>query len=132
MIPAELAKRIAALDWSGASLQHQLAVVAACETLTNLESHMHAPPSNVVPLRAPVRWTRILQLDGREWASTHSLAGPGAAWGWIVETVAAEHGCAEEQVGCAESEPDGLYDGDDLVTIDGLPAYRISHRLRCK
>lgn len=125
MSPAELAKRIAALDWSGASLQHQLAVVAACETLTQLDAPP-APPSNVVPLRAPVRWTRILQLDGLEWASTHSLVG--AAWGWIVETVVVEHGCGEEQVGCAESEPDGLYDGDDLVTIDGLPAYRISHK----
>jgi hypothetical protein len=35
MTPSALADRIAALDWSGVSLQHQLAVTAAVETLRN-------------------------------------------------------------------------------------------------
>lgn len=35
MTPAALADRIAALDWSCVSLQHQLAVTAAMETLRN-------------------------------------------------------------------------------------------------
>lgn len=33
MQPSELADHIAALDWSGTSLQHQLAMAAAVETL---------------------------------------------------------------------------------------------------
>jgi hypothetical protein len=33
MQPSELAQRLAALDWSNTSLQHQLAVACAVETL---------------------------------------------------------------------------------------------------
>lgn len=122
MSPADIAQRIAALDWSATSLQHQLAVTAAVETLKGFE------PSNVValPVRPRTYWTTICQLDGREWA-TSSHFGPSGAWSWIVETVAHEHGVSEDQVGCAESGEDQPYDCDDLVTIDGLPVYRIRH-----
>lgn len=37
MTPSALADRIAAMDWSGVSLQHRLAVIAACETLKSLD-----------------------------------------------------------------------------------------------
>jgi hypothetical protein len=120
MNPAELAKRVAALDWSATSLQHQLAVCAAVETLKGLE----VMQTNVVtlPARSRTRWTQICQLDGREWASTID-----GAWGWIVETIAAEHCVHEDRIGSLESGEDAPYDCDDLVTIDGLPAYRIQH-----
>lgn len=85
-----------------------------------------AAPSNVIPL--PVRqrtcWTTLHQLDGRPWA-TSSHFGPSGAWAWIVESVAHEHGCGEDQIGCLESGEE--YDCDDLVTVDGLPVYRIQH-----
>jgi hypothetical protein len=138
MIPADLAQRIAALDWSACSLQHQLAVTAAVETLKGFEpvtiperpsGRMTAcVPSNVVPLPVYPRtcWTTLHQLDGRPWA-TSSHFGPGGAWNWIVETVAHEHGISEDAIHCAESGEDQPYDCDDLVTIDGLPVYRIRH-----
>lgn len=69
-----------------------------------------------------IRTTRLLHLDGREWASA-GFMGPGDAWGWIVESVAAECECAEDDVHCVE-DPEG---GGDLVTVDGLPCYRIAH-----
>lgn len=48
---AALADRIAALDWSATSLQHQLAVGCAVETLRNAEA---APSSNsVIPCPNP-------------------------------------------------------------------------------
>jgi hypothetical protein len=68
------------------------------------------------------RWIRLLHLDGREWCSA-GFTGPGSAWDWIAETVAHELSCSEEAVGCLESEEDG-----DLVTVDGLPCYRIARR----
>jgi hypothetical protein len=60
-------------------------------------------------------------LDGRRWASTGFLrgTGPTAAWEWIATTVAAELDCSEEEVGCMECT-----EGNDLVTVDGLPVYR--------
>lgn len=124
MNPADLAQRIAALDWSATSLQHQLAVTAAVETLKGFEPMQ----SNVIALPVQKRtcWTTLHQLDGREWA-TSSHFGPGGAWAWIVESVAHEHSVSEDQVGCAESGEDQPYDCDDLVTIDGLPVYRIRH-----
>jgi hypothetical protein len=146
--PAELAQRIAALDWSGLPLQHQLAVSAAVETLkgipmTTTEAAIGVAIRqngevidaremfNVVPL--PVRprtcWTTLHQLDGRPWA-TSSHFGPGGAWEWIVETVAHEHGVSEDQVGCAESDETQPYDCDDLVTVDGLPVYRVQHLVK--
>lgn len=120
MSPADLAQRIAALDWSATSLQHQLAISAAVETLSG-----KALPTNIVtlPVKPRTCWTTLYHLDGRKWASS-SHFGPNGAWSWIVETVAAEHGCAEDAVHCAESND---YNGDDLVTVDGLPLYRIQH-----
>jgi hypothetical protein len=143
MSPAEIVERIAALDWSATSLQHQLAVGAAVETLKGMESVMtESVPievlsgvainqiyqnSNVIalPVRPRTCWTTICHLDGREWARS-SHFGPEGAWGWIVESVAAEHGVSEDQVGSLEGSEES-YDGDDLVTIDGLPVYRIQH-----
>lgn len=138
MSPADLAQRIAALDWSGTSLQHQLAVSAAILTLshpsgnfvTALEVTFGAPPEPcnilVLPVRQRTCWTTICHMDGRTW-STSSHFGPGGAWNWIVESVAHEHNVSESAVGCIESDAEGPYDGDDLVTIDGMPVYRIQH-----
>lgn len=168
MSPADLALRIAALDWSETSLQHQLAVTAAVETLKSLTgkaepmtlleaisgiafrkinadgscetvdaaevlsgvaiNQIYQASRNVValPVRPRTCWTTLCQLDGRPWA-TSSHFGPEGAWGWIVESVMHEHGVSEDQVGCAESGEDQPYDCDDLVTIDGLPVYRIQH-----
>jgi hypothetical protein len=118
----DLASRIAALDWSGTSLQHQLGVAAAVETIMGFGG---AAPSNVValPVRPRTCWTTLCHLDGREWARS-SHFGPEGAWGWIVDTVTHEHGCNSDDIHCAESDE---YDGDDLVTVDGLPMYRIQH-----
>lgn len=143
MSPADLAQRIAALDWSTTSLQHQLAVSAALEALkgfepmTTLEAvqgvairqngeTIDAANVYVLPVRQRTCWTTLHHLDGREWA-TSSHFGPGGAWSWILESVAHEHSVSEDQIGCAESGEDQPYDCDDLVTIDGLPVYRIRH-----
>jgi ribosomal protein S27AE len=45
MTPSRLADRIAALDWSGTSLQHQLAVTAAVETLRKQERDAREVPA---------------------------------------------------------------------------------------
>lgn len=139
MTPLDLAQRIAALDWSATSLQHQLAVSAAILTLTQGNAPMPSPapqstlddllavrPCNVtvLPIKARTCWTTLHHLDGRPWA-TSSHFGPGGAWAWIVESVREEHACSEDAVGCLESGEE--YDGDDLVTVDGLPVYRIRH-----
>lgn len=64
---------------------------------------------------------RIHHLDGRPWASAGFLPPfqPGAKWDWIANTVARECECDEDQVGCVES------DDGDLITVDGLPVYRV-------
>lgn len=163
MSPAELAHRIAALDWSATSLQHQLAMSCAVEALRGADAPTatagppSVPPGTPDPLTAaelaigaayrldgkavevsnvvalPVRprtcWTTLHQLDGRAWA-TSSHFGAGGAWAWIVETVATEWSVEEDAVHCTESDSEGIYDGDDLVTIDGLPVYRIRHLVR--
>ena len=118
MSPAELARRIAALDWSATSLQHQLAVSAACATLKGFEPMQ----TNVVqlPVRPRTCWTTLCHLDGREWARS-SHFGPGGAWNWILDAVQEEHGVNEDQIGCIET------DDGDVVTIDGEPIYRIEH-----
>lgn len=124
MTPHQLAARIVTLDWSTLPLQHQLAICAVLETLLSLPA-MEPPvtPCNVLPFpNVTHRWVRILHLDGREWCKA-GFTGPSDSWAWVQETVAHELGCSEDDVGCAESE-----DGD-LVTVDGLPAYRIAHGL---
>jgi hypothetical protein len=86
--------------------------------------------SNVVALfpktrPAPtLRHVHLLHLDGRPFCSAGFLPGLASApWSWICEVVAAEHECSEEDVGCAEAGED--LDGD-FVTVNGIPAYRIS------
>jgi len=135
MNPSELATALKRLDWSATSLQHQLAVSCAVETLkgtapmTPTQAELdRAFPSNVTPFPTRTRWTTLHQLDGRPWA-TSAHFGPEGAWGWIVETVAHEWSVSEDAVGSLEGVED-VYDGDDLVTIDGLPAYRLRHKWR--
>lgn len=155
MSPIQIAERLAALDWSECSSTHQLAVSAAVETLKGLATIIDEPmtaieaaigvayrldgkaidaseivtfapePPKIVlfPVKTRTCWTTLCHLDGREWARS-SHFGPAGAWSWIVETVTHEHGCNEDDVHCAESDE---YDGDDLVTVDGLPLYRIRH-----
>lgn len=155
MQSTDLAQRLAALDWSATSLEHQLAVSAAVETLGGapmpvpyphqvgspyfdgaeaFECHqtfplpasvmqcLHPTASNVValPVAPRTRWTRLYDLKGNLWASSCHFGAEGA-WGWVLETVAAEHGVSEDQISSLE----GL--DDDLVTIDGLPVYRLRH-----
>lgn len=64
----------------------------------------------------------LLHLDRRPFASTSFLpgAGPGAAWNWIVETVARELEADPESVHCDEGES-----GCDVITVDGLPVYQV-------
>lgn len=125
MSPAELAQRLAALDWTATTLQHQLAVGAAVETLKSITHGVDPMPhaTNVIalPVRPRTCWTTLCHLDGREWARS-SHFGPGGAWNWIVESVAHEHGVSEDQIGGQEGE-----DGEDFVTVDGLRLYQICH-----
>jgi hypothetical protein len=146
MKPAEAAKMLADLNWSGMPTPHQIAVSAALETLKGLtepdprklamssaygnsnERFKPAEFQNVVALPVPprTRWTRLYHLDGRIWSSA-SHFGPEGAWGWVLETVAHEHGVSEDQISSAESDETQPYDCDDLVLIDGLPVYRLRH-----
>jgi hypothetical protein len=86
---------------------------------------MNGPSCTLLPFpsAASVRLqstVNLLHLDGRLFASAGFLPGdPGAAWGWIVETVAHEHGCHEDDVHTGESN-----DGD-TVTVDGVPVYMV-------
>ena len=129
MTPAQLAQRIAALDWSALPLQHQLAVTAAVLTLEN-----HAmPDSNVLPFRAlfpppltaaqlrgceyvPARRVMLTRLDGTPFADALVGRAGGAAWDWVVETVANELGCC----------PEDIHADDDTVTVDGIPCFIIA------
>lgn len=119
MTPTEIAEHLSRLDWSATSSTHQLAVSAAAESLRE--------PTNIVrlPVRPRTCWTTLCHLDGRRWASSSGF-GPEGAWSWIVDTVAHEHGVTDDQIGGLE-DLDGIYDHDDLVTVDGLPVYRVQH-----
>jgi hypothetical protein len=82
--------------------------------------------THLIPFPRPaLRHITLLQLDGRPWA-TAGFTGPSDAWGWVAETVAHEHAVSEDDVGCIE-DPDGA--GLDLVTVEGMPVYRIFHGL---
>jgi hypothetical protein len=64
----------------------------------------------------------LLTLEGAPFASAGFLPGdPGAPWAWIQSLVASEWGVEEDAVGTLESEEDG-----DLITVDGLPMYRVA------
>lgn len=134
-----------------ASLTHQIAMSAAVQELLTLPAGdpraaalkiamgtaygrmatIPAPRSNVIPLpvKQATRWTVIKTLDGAHWASSHDFGVTGA-WSWIVDTVAAELEMSEteadERIASLEGSED-QFDGDDLVTVDGLPVYRIEH-----
>jgi hypothetical protein len=84
-----------------------------------------APNVVTLPVKPRTSWTVLRHLDGRRWACSSGF-GPGGAWSWIVESVMAEHGVNEDAIGNREGVED-QYDGDDLVTVDGEPVYRIEH-----
>ena len=73
------------------------------------------------------RWIRLCNPEtGKAVFTAGFTAGdPGAAWGWVLETMREEHGAHEDDVGCVE-DPEG---GGDLVTFEGVPHYRIRHGL---
>jgi hypothetical protein len=141
----DLAERITALDWSACSLQHQLAVSAAVETLRgeplyvqvvgrakrNLPEPVFVPSlDNVIAHPALARTHRTVALVTLDTNHTFASAGfsggcAGDSWEWIVSTVAAELGCHVDQVGCVEGSEDGAQGTGDFVTVDGLPVYLI-------
>jgi hypothetical protein len=88
---------------------------------------IHSNVVALVPKNAPIptmRHVTLLTLDGRQFATAGFLPGLASApWAWICETVVAECGCDEEDVGCQEAGEEG---GGDLVTVDGLPVYRVA------
>lgn len=128
MTNAELARRLSALDWSNTSLQHQLAISAAVDTLsgTPLPAH-HCGAArhvdNVIDLTEVFQRERtqrgrtvaLTRLDGTPFTSRAFTPGPAdAPWAWIAETVSKELGVAPEAVGCVDP---------NWVTVDGLPVY---------
>jgi hypothetical protein len=68
MTPLELASRLAAMDWSGCSLQHRLAVACAVETLEGLGGS----GGEVVAFEVPMFLHQKL-----EHAQQHKLVAPG-------------------------------------------------------
>ena len=72
-----------------------------------------------------LRWIRLCDPKTGTEAFAAGFDGPCSAWGWIVETVAHEHGCHEDDVHCEED----MEGGGDLVTVDGVALYRIRHGL---
>lgn len=89
--------------------------------------HEPAPAACTILAFPPARSERLvstvtlLHLDGKTtFATAGFLPGnPGDAWNWIVETVAGELECAEEDVHAGES------DEGDTVTVDGIPVYMV-------
>lgn len=93
-----------------------------CEPVTVPDmSNVVAHPA--LRARRTHRTVSLVTLDtGHTFASAGFSGGcAGDSWEWIQETVAAECGCHRDSVGAAE----GL-DGEDFVTVDGLPVYQIS------
>lgn len=74
------------------------------------------------PLHLPrPRTVTLLTLSGAPFCSAGFLPGdPGAPWAWIQSCVSEEWGCSEEQVGASEGN-----DGEDFVTVDGVPVVRV-------
>ena len=69
------------------------------------------------------RTVRLLNLNGVEFARAGfptTDRDPGAPWEWIVETVGHELDVWPDQVGASEGP-----DGEDFVTVDGIPVYQI-------
>lgn len=127
MTPTELATRLATLDWSGCSLQHQLAINAAVVVLDpSRRVPCKGPGAEVIALvpkgaRREAHTVRLLTLDGHHMVEKSFQAGRASApWSWIAAEVAKAAGCAEEVVGCAEAE------AGDFVTVDGIPYCRVA------
>lgn len=120
MTPTELADRLAAMDWSGTSLQHQLAVTCAVATLRKLEP----PKPTAQILTLPTSHTiRLLSLEGTEFAR-RSFRDIRKAWAWVSETVATGWHVPASAVNCAAG-----WGGADVVTLDGLPICQVVHGL---
>lgn len=62
--------------------------------------------------------TTIAYLDGRKAFWTCGLLGADR-WAWVVEKVAYEHDAPARLIGLLES------DDGDMITIDGIPVYRL-------
>lgn len=83
--------------------------------------------TNVIAFPFPPthRWVQIANLaNGAEYARAGFPTvnrDPGAPHDWIVETVAHSFDIPTEKVGFAEGP-----DGEDIVTVDGLPVYQIN------
>lgn len=78
------------------------------------------PRSAVVRTHSTVR---LITIDGKEWASAGFPRGEAKAsdaWSWVAATVAREWDLHEDQIGCAEGP-----NGEDWITIDGIPAYEL-------
>lgn len=115
MTPTDLANHLRSLDLSDYPLTHQLAISAAVETLRVVP----------LPVRPRTSWTVLKNLEGRRVFASSGFSA-GGAWSWVLDTVAHEHGVHEDRIGSIE-DTEEQYDGDDLVTVDGLPVYRIDH-----
>ncbi len=81
--------------------------------------------SNVVAFPFPPthRWVQLVNLAGVELARAgfpRADRDPGAPWDWIAETVAAEAGVYPEQITVDEGP-----DGQEFITVDGLPLYEV-------
>jgi hypothetical protein len=88
-------------------------------TYSNVRALPVAPPNH--------RWVALVNLNGAELARAGFPTADrdaGAPWEWIVETVAQELGAHPETIGCEEGP-----EGEDYVTVDGLPVYEV-HILR--
>lgn len=146
MTPSRLADRIAALDWSGVSLQHQLAVVAACETLKRATVaeveraaadiapmlHHHVVPrltpsvENVLPsppLRAPSpELLRNSTYTPGKRITLLQLDGTPVASALLARADRWDW-IVETTCSLLSCDPEQVGMVDDTVTVDGLPVF---------
>jgi hypothetical protein len=83
------------------------------------------PTAQVLPFPRTriLRHVTLLTLDGRPAFQAGFFPGdPGAPWAWICEVVARECSCSENDVHALEGDEES--DFADLITADGIPAYR--------
>lgn len=64
-------------------------------------------------------WHTIKTMDGRTLSNTHSIP-MGHKWGWVVDTVAADAECDQDDVNIVEAE-----DGD-IITVKGKHYARVT------
>ncbi len=69
------------------------------------------------------RWVALVNMAGVELARAGfptADRAPGAPWDWITETVAAELGVYPIEIMTDEGP-----DGQEFITVDGLPLYEV-------